>query len=158
MKNMLAKVKVGIERYPEAIKSVYGNALDKLNTGLSKIANMGSETKSKVLDFTNEIVSILPILEEFGYKASELRVGVSLPPSIEMDVLKVNEITKKDHDEKMEKYKARKMFNLIIKSLESARDIQDKVKIGDDYHHEFSLHITIPPNVGIKYRLKEMAN
>lgn len=158
MKNIIGKVKESINRTPEAFKSVYGEAVDKLNNGLKKIGNMGSEAKNKVLDFANEIISILPILEEFGYKTTELRVGVSIPPTIEMDVLKVKEISKQEHDAKLEMYKARSMFNLILKALESARSIQTKLSMGDEYHHEFSLQISIPPNIGIKYRLKENLN
>jgi len=107
------------------------------------------------LDFADEIISILPILEEFGYKTTELRIGVSIPPTIEMDVLKVREISKEERSEKLEQYKAKSMFNLILKALESARSIQSKLSIGNDYYHEFSLQISIPPNIGIKYRLKE---
>ncbi|MEO9964213.1 MAG: hypothetical protein ABJF11_00400 [Reichenbachiella sp.] len=155
MKNLIGKVKDGINKSPETLKSVYGDAVSKLNSGLSKIGNMGTEAKNKVLDFTNEIISLLPILEEFGYKTTELRVGVSIPPTIEIDVLKVKEISKEEHDEKLQLYKSRNMFNLILKALESALSIQDRLSIGDDYYHEFSLQISIPPNIGIKYRLKE---
>jgi len=155
MKDLIGKVKGSFGKTPEAIKSVYGDAVDKLNSGLKAISNMGSEAKNKVLNFTNEIISIIPILEEFGYKTTELRVGVSIPPTMEMDVLKVMEISQEEHDQKLEKYKAKSMFNLILKALESARSIQSKLSIGDDYYHEFSLQISIPPNIGIKYRLKE---
>lgn len=158
MKQIIGKVKDSIAKTPESIKNTYGEAVDKLNSGLKKIGDMGTEAKNKVFNFANEIISILPILEEFGYKTTEFRVGVSIPPTVEMDVLKVKDIDEKLHDEMMEKYQAKGMFTLIIKALESAKSIQDKLPIGDDYYHEFSLEITIPPNVGVKYRLKEMTN
>ena len=154
---IIGKVKEGFSSAPEALKNTYGDALDKLNSGLKKVGDMGSEAKNKVLNFANEIISFLPILEEFGYKTTEFRVGISIPPTVEMDVLKVKDISEETYKEKLNEYQAKHMFNLILKALESARSIQDKLPIGDDYHHEFSLQITIPPNVGVKYRLKEMA-
>ncbi len=155
MKKVLGKVKEQIQKTPEAVKAVYGNAVEKLNGGLGKIGNMGVDAKDKVVDFGNEIISILPILEKFGYKTSELRVGVSISPTIEMDVLKVEDIPKELHDVMLQTYKAKSMFSLILKALESAGYIQDRLKIGDDYYHEFSLQISMIPNIGIKYRLKE---
>ncbi|MFY0626357.1 MAG: hypothetical protein JXR07_08690 [Reichenbachiella sp.] len=158
MKRILGKVKEGISKTPESIKNTYGDAVDKLNGGLKKIGDMGSGAKEKVLNFANEIISILPILEEFGYKTTEFRVGISIPPTVEMDVLKIEDLDEATYNKKLDDYHAKMMFVLILKALESAKSIQDKLPIGDDYHHEFSLQITIPPNVGVKYRLKEMTN
>ena len=155
MKDLIGKVKEGWSKSSEAINAAYGDAVERLNSGLRKIGNMGNDAKMKVLDLTNEIMSVLPVLQEFGYKTTELRVGVSIPPTIELDVLKIHEITQEEYDAKLEKYKAKKMFKLILRALESARSIQDKLSMGDDYYHEFSLQISIPPNVGIKYRIKE---
>lgn len=155
MKKVIGKVKEQISSSSEAINSAYGDAVGKLNTGMQKIGNLSADVKKKVLNLANEVISTLPILEEFGFKTTELRVGISIIPTIELDVQKVKEISKEEHDEKMKKYKAKKMFGLIIRALESAISIQDNLSMGDDYYHEFSLQITLPPNVGIKYRLKE---
>lgn len=155
MKHIFNKVKDSLSKTPETLKAAYGDAVDRLNAGLSKIGDMGNDAKDKVLNLANEIISILPILEEFGYKTTELRVGISIPPTIELDLLKVSEITEEEYNQKLEQYKAKGMFRLLMRALESARSIQDRLSMGDEYLHEFSLQISIPPNVGVKYRLKE---
>lgn len=158
MKKVIGKVKNQLSSSSDVLSTVYGDAVGKLNNGLKKMGNLGTDVKSKVTDLANEVISVLPILEEFGYKTTELRVGISIVPTIELDVQRLAVISKEEHDEKLKKYKAKKMFSLIIKAIESAISIQDNLSMGDDYFHEFSLQITIPPNIGIKYRLKESMN
>lgn len=155
MKKVIGKVKDQLSSSSDALGNAYGDAVGKLNNGLKKIGNLGADAKTKVTTVANEVIAILPILEKFGYKTTELRVGVSIVPTIELDVQRVKEIPKEEHDKMLEEYSARKMFSLIVKAIESAISIQDNLSIGDEYFHEFSLQITIPPNVGIKYRLKE---
>ncbi len=47
MKAIIGKVKDHISKSPEVFKSVYGDAVDKLKSGLKKISDLGAEAKKR---------------------------------------------------------------------------------------------------------------
>ena len=97
---------------------------EQFKSGISKIGDLGSNTKNKFLEYVKDV---LPILEKAGFRTNRLIVGVSIPPSVEIHFTRFKEIDKEEIDILYEEYKDKKMFKMILKSLLLSNDFQSKL-------------------------------
>ncbi|PWG05917.1 hypothetical protein [Polaribacter aquimarinus] len=142
-------------------KSITGGAdqiLEQLKNGLSKIGDLGTNTKNKFIDYVKEVFNVLPLLEKAGFRTNRLIVGVSIPPSVEIHFSRFKELNKEEIEVMYEEYKDRKMFKLILKSLLMSNEFQSKLSSESLVFSETCIEISIPPKVSIKYLNKDIAN
>ncbi|TYA78786.1 hypothetical protein FUA24_10565 [Seonamhaeicola marinus] len=132
--------------------------MKQLKTGLSKIGDFGNNTKDKFLNYVKDIFDVLPQIEEAGFRTNRLIVGISLPPSVEIHVTRFKELDTVEIDNLFEKYKEKKMFKLILKSLIMSNEFQSKLSSDTLVFSETCIEISIPPKVSIKYLNKDIAN
>lgn len=131
---------------------------EQFKNGISKIGDLGTSTKNKFIDYVKDVFNVLPLLENAGFRTNRLIVGVSIPPSIEIHFSRFKEINKNEIDILYQKYKDKKMFKLILKSLLMSNDFQSKLSSETMVFSETCIEISIPPKVSIKYLNKEIAN
>ena len=131
--------------------------LDQLKNGLSKIGDLGTNTKNKFIDYVKDVFSVLPLLEKAGFRTNRLIVGVSIPPSVEIHFSRFKEINQNEIDILNEEYRDKKMFKLILKSLLMSNEFQSKLS-SESLVAETCIEISIPPKVSIKYLNKDIAN
>ncbi len=132
--------------------------LNQLKNGLSKIGDLGINTKKKFINYVKEIFDILPLIENAGFRTNRLIVGISIPPSIEIHVSRFKELDEKQMKELLEKYSDKKMFKLILKALLMSNEFQGKLSSDSLVFSETCIEISIPPKVSIKYLNKDIAN
>lgn len=131
---------------------------EQFKSGISKIGDLGSVTKSKFVDYVKDVFNVLPLLEKAGFRTNRLIVGVSVPPSIEIHFSRFKELEKKEIDNLYVEYKDKKMFKLILKALLMSNDFQSKLSSDTLVFSETCIEISIPPKVSIKYLRKDVAS
>ena len=106
-----------IKKTTQTISEGADQIFEQFKNGVSKIGDIGTNTKNKFVDYVKDVFNVLPLLEKAGFKTNRLIVGVSIPPSIEIHFSRFKEINKDEIDILYEEYKDRKMFKLILKSI-----------------------------------------
>ncbi|NKI30434.1 hypothetical protein [Croceivirga thetidis] len=132
--------------------------LTQLKNGLSKIGDIGSNTKNKFIDYVKEVFEVLPLIENAGFKTNRLIVGISVPPSIEIHFSRFKELSQDETDKLLELYSDKKMFKLIFKALKMSNEFQGKLSSETLVFSETCIEISIPPKVSIKYLNKDISN
>lgn len=147
-----------IKKTTKTITDGADQILDQLKNGLSKIGDLGTNTKNKFIDYVRDVFNVLPLLEKAGFRTNRLIVGVSIPPSVEIHFSRFKEINKDEIDKMYEEFKDKKMFKLILKSLLMSNEFQSKLSSESLVFAETCIEISIPPKVSIKYLNKDIAN
>ena len=132
--------------------------LTQLKNGLSKIGDIGANTKNKFVDYVKEVFDVLPLIESAGFRTNRLIVGISVPPSIEIHFSRFKELSQDETDKLLELYSDRKMFKLIFKALKMSNEFQGKLSSETLVFSETCIEISIPPKVSIKYLNKDISN
>ena len=147
-----------LKKTTKTISDGADQVLDQLKNGLSKIGDLGTNTKNKFIDYVKDVFNVLPLLEKAGFRTNRLIVGVSIPPSIEIHFSRFKEIEKEEIDSLYQEYKEKKMFKLILKSLIMSNDFQSKLSSDSLIFSETCIEISIPPKVSIKYLNRDIAH
>jgi len=132
--------------------------ITQLKSGLSKIGEIGSNTKDKFVTYVKDIFDVLPLIEKAGFKTNRLIVGVSIPPSVEIHFSRIIEFDENHIKNMLEEYADKKMFKLILKALLMSNEFQSKLSTDDLIFSETCIEISIPPKVSIKYLNKDIAS
>lgn len=147
-----------IKKTSKTITDSADQIFEQFKNGISKIGDLGTNTKNKFIDYVKDVFNVLPLLEKAGFRTNRLIVGVSIPPSIEIHFSRFKEIEKEEIDRLYEEYKDKKMFKLILKSLLISNEFQSKLSSESLVFSETCIEISIPPKVSIKYLNKDIAN
>ncbi|APZ45730.1 hypothetical protein BW723_05195 [Polaribacter reichenbachii] len=131
---------------------------EQFKNGVSRIGDLGTNTKNKFIDYVKDVFNVLPLLEKAGFRTNRLIVGVSIPPSVEIHFSRFKEVDKEEIDLLYEEYKDKKMFKMILKALLMSNEFQSKLSSESLVFAETCIEISIPPKVSIKYLNKEVAN
>lgn len=68
-----------IKKTSKTITDGADQVLEQLKNGLSKIGDLGTNTKNKFIDYVKDVFNVLPLLEKAGFRTNRLIVGVSIP-------------------------------------------------------------------------------
>ncbi len=147
-----------IKKTSKTITDSADQIFEQFKNGISKIGDLGTNTKNKFIDYVKDVFNVLPLLEKAGFRTNRLIVGVSIPPSVEIHFSRFKEINKEEIDSLYKEYKDKKMFKLILKSLLISNDFQSKLSSESLVFSETCIEISIPPKVSIKYLNKDIAN
>ena len=147
-----------IKKTTQTLSEGADQIFEQFKNGISKIGDLGTNTKNKFIDYVKEVFNVLPLLEKAGFRTNRLIVGVSIPPSVEIHFSRFKEIDKAEINVLYEEYRDRKMFKLILKSLLMSNEFQSKLSSESLVFSETCIEISIPPKVSIKYLNKGIAN
>jgi hypothetical protein len=115
------------------------------------LSDLKDESKEKLLNYVNGLGEILPIIVETGYMLKSIDVEVSIPPGINLQFQKVQDVSKDRIDSILEANKDKDMLKLIVNSLVAADEFHKKVKLGNYIFTDISIDLSIPPQVHIKF-------
>lgn len=147
-----------IKKTTETIFDNTDQVINQLKNGLFKISDIGTNAKNKFINYVKDVFDVLPLIEEAGFRTNRLIVGISVPPSIEIHVSRYKELDEDEIEKLYKKYKEKRMFKLILKSLLMSNDFQAKLSSESLVFSETCIEISIPPKVSIKYLNKNIAN
>ena len=130
------------------------NLLDKVDLLKEKVNLFSDQAKEKATEYVNQLIEIMPILEEIGFKSSGITLAMSIPPSANVHFQKIKEISPERRTEIIEAHKDKPLFGIIVKALITADEYQSKIKMGSFKFGSIDLHLGISPSVSIKLEPK----
>jgi hypothetical protein len=133
-----------LNKFSETLKEKAAEA-----TGL--LSDLKEGGKEKLLDYVNGLAEILPIIAETGYKLKAFDIEISIPPGVNLQFEKVQDVPKEKIDSILEANKNREMLHLIVNSLVAADEFHKRIKVGNFTLTDISVDLSIPPNVHIKF-------
>ena len=155
MKDFTKNLKDGLAKTSQFIKASSEEAVNKLKEGAEMVGAMGPVAKDKVIDMVNDVIDVLPLLEEAGYISNEFKIGVALSPVIEMSFTKVKDLTEEEMTALKNEHHDKKMFNMILSMLATSNALSSKIEADDFAFYESIIEITIPPKVSLRYVRKK---
>ncbi|RJP68138.1 MAG: hypothetical protein C4539_09560 [Ignavibacteriales bacterium] len=115
------------------------------------IGDLKEEGKEKSISYINGLSEILPIVAKTGYKLKGVDIEMSLPPGINLQFEKFENITKEEIDAIMEANKDKDLLQTIVKTLVMADEFHNKLKMGDLVFTTISVNLSIPPKVSLNF-------
>ena len=149
MKELLNKVSEKINETKEAVMDSMENAfsIEKLT---EKFSSMTESAKEKSAQFTSDIISLSPIIEEIGFKTKGITLSIGLPPSATFHFEKFKDIEPARREEIVEAHKDKAMLGIIVKTLIAADDYQKKIKLGTFKFECIEVCIGLGPGVNVQ--------
>lgn len=145
MKDIFNKV---TEKVSDAKNSVLDSfSLESLS---EKFTGMTDAAKEKATTFTNELISLAPILEEMGFKTTGISITMGLPPDVTFHFIKGDDVSPERRRELLELHKDKAMLGTITKMLVTTDEYQDKLKLGSFHFSTIDLCIGLTPGVTIQ--------
>jgi len=151
MKDFRKNLKEGLSKTSDFVKKSSGDVVEKLKEGVEKISQVGPAAKEKIVEVVNDVVAVLPILEQAGYRTNEFKIGVALAPVIEVSFSKMEEVPEEALEALKKEHEDKKMFNMILSMLNTANSLSAKLEAEDFSFHETVVEITVPPKVSLRY-------
>jgi len=109
-------------------------------------------TVDKVADVVNDVIAVLPLLEEAGYINKGFDIGIAVTPIIEVSFSKIKDLSEEELSALKEKHKDSRMFGMILSTLQTADSLSKKIKAEAYEFEETIVEITVPPSVSLRYR------
>lgn len=156
MKDFTKNLKDSLSKTTEFVKKSSEGAVSKLKEGAEKLGQIGPAAKEKIIDVVNDVVAVLPLLEQAGYRTNEFKIGIALTPVIEVSFSKFQEVPKEQLETFKKEHEDKKMFNMILSMLTTANDLSVKLEADDFNFHETVVEITVPPKVSLRYVHKNL--
>lgn len=156
MKDFRKNFKDGLAKTSQFLKYSSEEAAAKIKEGAEKISSMGPVAKDKVINVVNDVVAILPLLEEAGYRTNEFKIGVSIAPVMEISFSKFLDVPEETLDKLKIEHQNKKMFNMIFGMLNTANNLSAKLEADDFSFYETVVEIAIPPKVSLRYVHKKV--
>lgn len=156
MKDFRKNLKDGLAKTSSFVKKSSEDVVGKLKEGVDKIGHVGPAAKEKIIDIVNDVVAVLPLLEQAGYRTNEFKIGIALAPVIEVSFSRMEEIPEEDLEILKREHEDKKMFNMILSMLNTANSLSVKLEADDFNFHETVVEITVPPKVSLRYVHKKL--
>lgn len=141
----------------KVIQSSIDDAISVFRDGLDKVANIGTYSKEKTVEFIESIAELIPLIEKAGYRTNRFIVGITIPPSVQLHLHRFKEVSDSEIEELKITYKDKKVLNMILSALITVNNLQGKLNIGDLVFSEVAVDITLPPKISIRYLNKDIA-
>ncbi|WMX12122.1 hypothetical protein [Aureispira sp. CCB-E] len=151
MKDFRKNLKDGLTKTTNFVKKSSEDVVEKIKEGVEKIGQVGPAAKEKIVDVVNDVVAVLPLLEQAGYRTNEFKIGIALAPVIEVSFSKMAEVPEEKLEALKKEYENKKMFNMILSMLNTANSLSRKLEADDFSFHETVVEITVPPKVSLRY-------
>lgn len=157
MDDFKKNLKENLAKTAEFLRKSSEEAASKIKEGVDKMGNIGPATLNKAANIVNELLAVLPLLEEAGYPAQEFKIGIALTPVIEVNFLMGYELEPEALEKLKEEHQDKRLFGMILSTLKMARDLSGKIQTEDFGFEETVVEITVPPKVSLRYVNKKSA-
>jgi hypothetical protein len=149
MKELLNKMSEKISDTRDAVMDSLENAfsIEKLT---EKFNNMTDSAREQSANFTSDIISLSPIIEEIGFKTKGITLSIGLPPSAAFHFEKFKDIAPERRNEIVAQHKDKAMLGIIVKTLVAADDYQKKIKLGSFKFECIEVCIGLGPGVNVQ--------
>lgn len=149
MKEFLAKVSDKVSATRDAVTEGFDTMLS-FDSISEKFTGLTDAAREKSANFTNELISLSPIIEEVGFKTNGITINMGLPPDVTFHFEKFKDISSERREEILQQHKGNIMLGTIVKALISADNFQSKLKLGSFEFSTIDLCVGLTPGVSIQ--------
>lgn len=125
-----------------------GNTRDKASVAGDINRNIPVD---ELINATNRINSILPLISQTGFVLKEMHSEVSFPQGISMSFEKTLETSKETTDKILKSHKDNELLRIIVSSLVSADEYRKKIKLDGLMFTGITVDVSMPPRVSVKF-------
>src|SRR5215831_1361548 len=136
----------------ETVKEQLEKVKDTFSAAAEKVTDLKDAGAEKVSGYLNELSNGLPIIEAAGFNIDSINIEMGLPPLIFIVFDKTNEVKAGFIEELIEQHKDKKILTAVLKALEGANYIQQKITLNKFIFSGVIVKLGIPPSVTLKYK------
>ncbi|MCB9047055.1 MAG: hypothetical protein H6550_13055 [Chitinophagales bacterium] len=148
MKEMFTKISDKVSETTGTMMEGFENlfSLEKL---ADKFSDMSDASKEKYTKYNNDLISLSPIIEEIGFKTSEIELSMGIPPSFTFHFEKIKDTSPERRQEILAQHSENKLLKPIVKMLIAADNYQDKIKLGSFKFSCIEVSLGLTPGVNL---------
>lgn len=146
MKDMLNKMTQKIADVKDTMREGMENMIN-LEKLTDKFSGFSEATGNMYAQYTSELIALSPIIEEIGFKTTEIEFNISIPPSFVFHFQKLKETTQEKRQEILDLHKENRFLAPIVKMLITADTFQDKVKLGTFKFRSVKINLGLSPGL-----------
>lgn len=146
MKDMLNKMTQKIADVKDTMREGMENMIN-LEKLTDKLSGFSEATGNMYAQYTSELIALSPIIEEIGFKTTEIEFNISIPPSFVFHFQKLKETTQEKRQEILDLHKENRFLAPIVKMLITADTFQDKVKLGTFKFRSVKINLGLSPGL-----------
>jgi hypothetical protein len=138
-----------------ALKELGESLKEKVAGAADILTDLKESGKEKLLDYVNKLSEVLPVVAEAGYRLEEFEIDISIPPGVNLQFKKVQDVPRETIDRLLEQHKDQDILRNIVNALVAADEFHNKVTIGGYLFTTITVNLSIPPQVHLKFVRKE---
>ena len=142
--------------FKKNLQEGFAKTTEFLKNSAEKLSSVGPVAKEKAVEVVNDVLAVLPIIEDAGYRTNEFNIGIGLSPVIEISFSKFLDIPQEKIDVLKQEHEEKKMFNMILTMLDTASSLAGKLDADDFNFYETIVEIGISPKVSLRYVNKSL--
>ena len=146
MKDILHKMTGKISDVKDTMIDSMKNMLD-LETLADKFSGFTEASANMYAQYTSDLIALSPIIEEIGFKTSEIEFNISIPPSFTFHFQKLKDTTPEKKQEILDLHKENRFLAPIVKMLITADSFQDKVALGTFKFRSVKINLGLSPGL-----------
>lgn len=148
MKDFLNKMTDKATEMQDAVKESMENifSMEKMTERFSK---MSEDSREKYTQYTNDLIAVSPIIEEIGFKTTEINLSMGIPPSFTFHFEKIKDISPERRQAILDQHSSNKFLSPIVKMLLMADNYQSKIKMGSFRFSCIEIQLGLTPGINL---------
>jgi hypothetical protein len=132
----------------DAMKETFENifSLEKMTERFTK---MSDDTREKYTKYNNDLIAISPIIEEIGFKTTQITLSMGLPPSFTFHFEKFKDIAPERREEILFEHKENQFLSPVVRMLIAADNYQSKIKLGSFKFSCIEIQLGLTPGINM---------
>src|ERR1043165_4296382 len=122
----------------------------KMTEYFGKLNSLKDDAREKLLQYSKELIELIPIIEQCGYRTAGFKIGIGIPPDIIFQFQNFKDISDEERNAILEQHKDKEVLALIVKALVSADSFQQKLHPEKFRMNIIEVMIGLPPSVTIE--------
>lgn len=149
MKDIFGKMTQKITEVKDTMAEGVENMLH-LENFTDRFSGISESTNNLYAQYSSELIALSPIIEEIGFKTTEMDFSISIPPSVQLCFEKLKETTLEKKQEILELHKDNRFLAPIVKMLMTADNFQDKITLGNFKFASIKIDLGLAPGLNLK--------
>lgn len=114
-----------------------------------KMTSMSEASKEKYTKYTNDLISLSPIIESIGFKTSQIDLSMGIPPSFTFHFEKTKDISPEEREAILQQHSGNALLKPIVKMLITADNYQSKIQLGSFKFSCIEVSLGLTPGVNM---------
>jgi hypothetical protein len=146
VKNVLNKMTQKVSEVKDSMMGVVENML-QLEKLTEKFSSISESTGNLYAQYTSELIALSPIIEEIGFRTTEIEFHLGIPPSFLFHFEKIKDTTPEKKQEILDLHKENRLLAPVVKMLMTADNFQGKIKLGGFKFRSVKINLGLTPGI-----------